>query len=246
LSLRRKAGLLVALLATAAGASACRKREPPDHARERMRKQVLEKQLVELEELRGKAERGELVRADQIAVSIGEKAATEILNVPLPREQVIAGRARVRLEQAVAYFRGNQAILLFKARAQSEDWKNAYADLELAGGLDDVELSEGRLRARVQLVHFTVLEASVGTLAVGVVERLVRDNLQVLQGAIPPFEVPVRLDEQIALTSFEEGPVSARGGALPLAVQVAQVLNINERMWILLDVKAGPWKAARP
>jgi hypothetical protein len=224
--------------------AACRVREAPDDARAKVQKEFLEKQIASLEELLAKARRGELVTTDQIAISIDEGVAREILNAPLPQEQLVGGHARIRIESAEPFFRGNQAGLLFKARVTTPDLEGAFAELELGGGLSELKLVDGRLQARVSLVHFTVMKASVGPLAQGLVEGLVRSNLAAIQEAIPPFEVPVRLDQRIAVPSFEEGPVAAGGGELPLSAEVSQVLQNNKRLWVLIDSKAGPWKPA--
>jgi hypothetical protein len=135
-------------------------------------------------------------------------------------------------------------MLLFHARVTSDELPNHFADLELAGGLQELKLVEGRLKADIEIVHFSVVKASVGPLAQGLVETLVRNNMALIQGAIPAFEVPVRLDQQVRIDRFEEGPVAAAGGELPLMVAVSQVLALNERLWILIDAKAGPWKPA--
>jgi hypothetical protein len=37
--------------------------------------------------------------------------------------------------------------------------------------------------------------------------------------------------------------VSTRGGVLPLAMTVAQVVPVNQRLWVFIDAKAGPWQA---
>lgn len=235
--------LMIALLALAGGA-ACRVREAPEAARVKVQKEFLERQIASLEQLLAKAERGELVTADQIAIGIDEGVAREILNAPLPQELSVGGHARIRIESAEPYFRGNQAALLFKARVTSPDLESAFAELELGGGLAELKLVDGRLRAQVSVVHFTVTKASVGPLAQGLVEGLVRNNLAAIQEAIPPFEIPVRLDQRIGIPTFEEGPVAAKGGELPLSAEVSQVIQNNQRLWVLIDSKAGPWKAA--
>ena len=148
----------------------------------------------------------------------------------------------MRIDKVEPYFRGTQSALVFQARASSDDLKNAFADLELAGGLSDLALRDGRLSAKVALGHFSVLNASVGPLAQGVVEHLVRDNLGSLAEVIPPFEIPVGLDQTIRIGGLKEGPVSAAGGQLPLKLTVSQVLQINKRLWVLIDAKAGPWE----
>ena len=65
--------LACALLLGASGLSACRKRESPEAARARARKVFLENQLKGLRDLVSKAERGEIVTADQIAISLEER-----------------------------------------------------------------------------------------------------------------------------------------------------------------------------
>jgi hypothetical protein len=242
--LLRRSGFACLALALAAGA--CRVRETPEAVRAKVSKEFLERQIVGLEELLAKDRRGELVTADQIAIGIDEAVAREILNAPLPQELDVGGHAHIRIESALPLFRGNQAALLFKARVTSPDLAGAFAELELGGGLEDLKLVNGRLQAKVALAHFTVTKASVGSLAQGLVEGLVRNHLAAIQDAIPVFEVPVRLDQSIVVPHFEEGPVAAKGGELPLAVEVSQVLPANQRLWVLIDSKAGPWKAATP
>jgi hypothetical protein len=38
--------------------------------------------------------------------------------------------------------------------------------------------------------------------------------------------------------------VVAKPGSLPLEITVSQVLPMNQRLWVLLKAKAGPWQAA--
>lgn len=210
----------------------------------RASKSFLEEQVKGLHELIAKAERGELVTADQIAVSVEESVARELLNAPLPQEQVIGGRVRVRIESAEPYFRGNQGAMVFRARATSERLPDQFAELELAGGLDQMKLVNGRLSARARIVHFSIVRASVGPLAQGALESLVRENLDSIQDLIPALEVPVRLDERVSIPSFDEGPVSAKGGELPVQAKVSHVLYANQRLWILIDARVGPWYTA--
>ena len=241
-SFRRGALAACALLLAAGGLPACVKREPPEAARARARKAFLESQIVGMKELVAKVERGEVVTADQVAISVDEVVARELLNASLPLERVIGGRLRVRIDKVEVYFRGSRSALVFQARATSDDLPNAFADLELAGGLADLELKDGRLSAKVALTHFSVLHASLGALAQGVVEHVVRDNLGSLAEVIPPFEIPVGLDQTIRIPGLKEGPVSAAGGQLPLKLTVSQVLQINQKLWVLIDAKAGPWE----
>lgn len=223
----------------------CRQREPTDWARAKAKKAYLDQQVAALTDLLAKAERGELVTADQIAIGIEEEVAREILNAPLPQEQTLGGRLKIRIESAHPFFQGDRAALAFRTRVSAPELPNQFADLELAGHLGELKLVDGRLRAVVVLVHFVVVKASVGPLAQGLLEDFVRGNLGSIQAAIPAFEIPVRLDQVIAIPTFEEGPVAAKGGELPLSAEVSQVLVLNRRLWVLIASKAGPWKPTR-
>ena len=234
----------LALIALILGGAACRVREAPESARQKVEKAFLEKQIQSLERLLVQAERGELVTAGQIAIGIDEGVAREILNASLPQEIPAGEHAKIRIESAEPYFRGNVAALLFRVRVTSTDLAGAFAEVELGGGLSEMKLVKGRLQAQVSLGHFRVLKASVGPLAQGLVETLVRGKLGTIQESVPPFEVPVRLEQSIRVAKFEEGPVAANGGELPLSVEVSQVIASNQRLWILIDSKAGPWKKA--
>jgi hypothetical protein len=226
--------------------SGCRERDTPEVAKERVRKAFLERQVQGLRELREKARRGELVTTGQIALGVDEGVAREILNVALPLERDLGQRLRIRIESAEPFFRGTQAALLFRARATSLDLPDAFAELELGGALHDVKLSEGRLSATVALLHFRVLHASVGPLAQGALEGLMRSNLALIQDIIPPFEIPVGIEQEVRLGRFQEGPFEAAGGRLPLEVKVSQVLALRQRLWVLLEAKAGPWRPLEP
>jgi hypothetical protein len=221
----------------------CRRPEPPEAARARAQKRYLESQLAGLEEMRQKAEKGELIKGSELAISIDETALGQILNAALPREAVLADRVRVRIDKATPLFRGSRAAMVFEARAASVRLPGVAARVELGGLLDDVTLADGRLRARPRLEHFVVHETPGGDLGKTVLEDLARQGMPLLQQAIPSIEIPVRLEQGIRIPALEEGPVRARGGELPFKMAVAQVLPINQRLWILINLEAGPWRA---
>ena len=67
-------------------------------------------------------------------------------------------------------------------------------------------------------------------------------NGALIQDAIPPLEVPVHIEQSIRIGGLTEGAVVAKPGSLPLAIAVSQVIPINQRLWVLLSAKAGPWQ----
>jgi hypothetical protein len=221
----------------------CQKREPPEAALARSTATFRRSQIEGLEALIAKAEKGELVTTDQIAIGISEDVVNSLLNAGLPREVVIKDRLRVRIESAQPFFRGNKAALLFRAKASGVKMTTASATLELGGGLDQFRFEDGKLLSRVSLGHFSVLESSIGDLAADVLDNVVRANLALIQDAIPPVEIPVEIAQSIKIGGLTEGAVVAKPGSLPLEIAVSQVLPMNQRLWVLLKAKAGPWQA---
>jgi hypothetical protein len=105
-----------------------------------------------------------------------------------------------------------------------------------------VKLAEGRFSARVKLVQAEIRGASLGPLAKDVLDRVLKDHLDEIGNAVPPFEVPVQLDQSIAINGLGNGPVSVKPGRLPLKIAVARLLPGNQRLWVLLDADVGPWQ----
>ena len=236
--------LAASCVAAAALVVGCHKREPPEVTLARSTANSRRSQIESLERLITQAEKGELVTTDQIAIGISEDAVKTLLNASLPQEVVVAGRLRVRIESAQPLFRGTRAGLLLRATASSVDAPGASATVEMGGGLEEFRLENGKLLTRVSLAHFAVLESSLGDLASDALDGLLRANAVMIQDAIPPVEVPVHLEQSIKIGGLTEGAVVAKPGALPLHIAVSHVIPVNERLWVLLQAKAGPWQPA--
>lgn len=191
------------------------------------------------------AERGELVTLDQIAIGVDEKIAGELLRASLPRDVTVMGTV-VRIESALPLFRGNQAGLVFRGRVHAIGVPDAFAAMELGGTLDTVVLVDGRLSARVKLIHVGLSESALGKLGGGRVERLVRDNLPAIERAIPAIEIPVEIEESVGIDLERMGPVTVKPGRLPLRITVARVIPVSGRLWILLQADVGQWQQAAP
>jgi hypothetical protein len=238
---RRGAGLAWAV-AAAILAAGCAPRESAEVARARVAETFVRGQIADLQALIAKTEAGDVTTAGRIAIGISEEVAKRLLEAPLPRETVIGKRFRVRVDSVQPLFRGNKAVLVFHASVRSTDVQAVAADLEIAGSIESVRIREGTLLANVTLRHFQVIGTPLGDLGAGVLEGLVRENADVLGRLLQDLELPVRLEHSIELAALEAGPVSAAGGVLPLQMSVAEIMPVRERLWVLLDAQAGPWK----
>jgi hypothetical protein len=230
-------------IAIAASVCACQPRETPEVARERTAEMALLAQIEDLKALVKRAEAGEISTLDRVVIGISEDLSKALLDASLPQEQVIGDRVRVRIEKVQPFFQGSNAALLFEAVAEGLK-SGASARLELAGQLVNFRVVEGRLKADVELIHFKLIDSSLPDLGTGILERLIQDHLGALAGLAPRFEIPVRLEQAIKIGGLDEGVVQAQGGVLPLAMSVAEVVPVNRRLWVFLDVKGGPWKSA--
>jgi len=219
----------------------CGPRESVDAARDRAAASFLKEQIADTKRLLTRLESGERITQDRIAIGISEGVVKQIIDASLPPEIVLGNKVRLKLASVQPIFRGNKAGLLFQAEARGVKLEDVTAKLELAGTLERFRLRDTKLSADVEIVHFKVLDTSLGAAPAGLVERLIESNLKAVNDAIPGLEIPVHLEESIEIGGLDEGVVRARAGALPLVVTVAEVIPAGERLWVLLDAKAGPW-----
>jgi len=241
-SLRPRTGLAAAL-AAACLAAGCAPRESLEDARARAAESVALAEIADLHKLITKAEAGQLSTESRVAIGIAESVSKELLEASLPQEKMIGDRLIVRLETAQPFFRGNNAILVCRASARTPR-SSAAAHLELGGRLTNFRIDQGKLVSGVEIVHFKVLDSSLGDMGSDVLESIVGGNLDSLSGLLPGLEIPVTLEESIPIAGLNAGVVQVKGGSLPLKVSLAEVIPIKERLWILLDVSAGPWSAS--
>lgn len=202
----------------------------------------LKKQIADTKELLARAESGQLVTKDRIAIGITEGVVKQLLDASLPPEMVLGKRVRLRIESVQPIFRGNNAGILFQAAARGVTMEDLTARVELAGTLERFRLDDTKLRADIELAHFKVLDTSLGTAPAGLLESLIKVNLGSVNEALPGIEIPVHLEHAIEIGGLDEGVVRARAGVLPLQVTVAEVIPASERLWVLIDMKAGPWQ----
>lgn len=245
---------LVLGLALAALAPACR-RGDDEAARGRAEKLLLERQIAGLRELVAAAEAKTLFTPQQLLIGADEATVQGLIAATLPQERIVEGRFRLRLERVEVRFRASQAVVVLKGRASAAASPSSFVDVTLEGGLDDVavRLGSGTLVGRIAIYHLRVERAAAagaeGPAIRSLAESLGRQRLEALSELVPSVEIPIRLEESVAFEGFEEGPVTARPGTLPVRASVARVLALAGRLWVALDVGAGPWRRgtrARP
>jgi hypothetical protein len=225
----------------------CR-RYDDESARLRAEQAVLTRQVHGLRELVALAERGSLLPRDAFAIAVDEALVRDLLAAGLPQEQVLSERYRVRVERAEVAFRSQQSLVTLHGRVTSLQAPDTYVDVVLRGGLGTlaVDARSRRLRATVALDHVEVQQAAAGGArsgAVGaLVEELGRERLEAFAALVPPLEIPVQLEERLVLRGTGDEHVRVRAGELPLRVAVTRVIPLSGRLWVLLELTAGPWR----
>src|SRR4051812_47696380 len=170
--------------AVALAAGACQRHESVEATRARAAETVLTTEIADLHKLIAKNESGQLGTADRIAIGIAEETSRALLDASLPQEKVIGERFRIRIDEAQPFFRGNNAALGFHATATSLGGA-VEAHLELVGRLTNFRIEKGKLISGIELVHFKVLDSSLGNAGSDVLENVVRSNLGSLSGLLP-------------------------------------------------------------
>lgn len=219
--------------------------------RRRAEARVLKRQIESLQEMVQATREKRLVDQGWLAVAVDETAVKSVIEAGLPQEAVLARRFRVRVEAAEVIFRSGASLVNLKAHVTDERSPDRQAEVVYQGGLDDITVSgDGRLQTRVLIDNVELSEAkaagSDASRLASVAETLAGRNLEMLQGLIPALAIPVKLQQNLSIDGLGDGPVQVDPGDLPISARVARVLPWSGRLWIFLDVKAGPWRERPP
>jgi hypothetical protein len=208
---------------------------------------MLRHQIDGLQTLIAAAEKGTLFPKDLLMVAVDEPTVRALALLALPREQVIAGKYRVRLDKADVGFRDKWGSVRLDGRvslagASSDD---VFAELALFLQLAAVEIDEdGVLKGRMSVIGFEVRRFGVyGESAAGrqLLEGLAEQQADALSSLAFPITIPVQVQQLITLGGLGglDGPVRVLPAQFPLKVTVADVSAHGGRLWIAIDIKAG-------
>lgn len=226
--------------------AACGPREAPAPRRVVAQEVALRRQIEGLEGLLARAEQGRLVPDDELVIALSEKLVKDVVRLALPRERVVAGRYRVRLETADVRFRDGLGSLRLDGRVSPADRppEDVFAELAVFGLIDSAELLPGgRLRVQGTPIGFEVKRVGVfGETGVGrrLLETLAAEKIDDLGGLAFPVEVPVQIEQALSLEGLAGGgPVRVRAARVPLKMSVARLSAHGERLWISIAVSTA-------
>ena len=209
----------------------------------------LTRQVADLRRLVERAERGRLVPRDGLVVAVRADVVRRMAELALPREQVVGGRFRVRLERADVQFRDRHGAVRLEGRvgwAEDADLYRAdvFVDLTVFGRVDTVavDAKEGTLTIGVVPIGFEIQRLNVGEgqptvrqLAEGLA-RALPEGLSTLRSTVT---IPVAFEHTLRLRGRESGPVRFRPASLPLRLVVRDASAHGGRLWVSVGVESA-------
>jgi hypothetical protein len=232
------AAALAVLVAVAALGCGGNKEEGELHAR----LSALEREADGLRASVKKLENGEpIVPEDALAIGISESVVKDFLEAQLPFE-ADADKFKVKLTTGEATFQGSPAVRL-AGSIWPADRPNLVGEVRVQGALEGIQVDpeKGTLRATLALDHVDLVQMGglENLIPGGSLNELARVVRKSLEPRIPPFQIPVTIEQAVDLPSVTDGPVRIQGARMPLEVGVADVFTGRGNLWIAVRVVPG-------
>ncbi len=203
---------------------------------------LLSRQNQELLKLASAAESGTLLDFKGLLIVVNEVLVQDLLHAVTPVEADVGNGFHVKIESADATF-GDGVALVRLAGTASVGGGAVGSPVAVYGAIDVVELdpSSGVLQCGVRILGVEAQDARalgwndpVGRLT----EALTRGGLAMLIGSL---EIPVSVDNHMAIPAVDSKRVQITAENLPLTIAVQQVKVFGGRLWVFVD--AGVTKA---
>ena len=251
--IRSPARFSVAVLLLLAGSCGCRLLHHHETAAS-AEAAVLDRRRQGLAALTAAARRGPLLPFDKVLVVADERLVRDVVAASLPFEQVVGDRYRVRVTRAEVHFEDGFGLVRLDGDASFADRPadEARADLTVYGELDVVGLDprSGVLRGQVKVIAVDARKVDVMGVRAAVVEHLVedlgREKLEAFSALASRIEIPVRLEQEVALPAVGPGEVRIDAATIPLKVAVADVKAFRGKLWVSVDVSVAATPPAVP
>lgn len=185
------------------------------------------------------ADRGRLLTFEQALLVVDQSLIQDLLSAAMPLEGPVGG-FQVRIESATASFDGGLALIHLNGRATLVE-SSVTAELRVYAGLDvqDLDPDNGLLRCRVQVFGVETPQANL----LGLDEPLRGLTAALTEGglaALLPFvEIPVRVDDHIALPAVDSKRFDLLEAQVPIRAEVAEVKVFGGRLWVSLVTRSA-------
>lgn len=233
------------VLATASVGLGCHRRP----ARPPVEEILLERKRIGLERLIAAAKEGRFTPFDQVLIVVQQELVQRLIEASLPFERDIESRYRIRVESARVTFEDGFALVQLGGRASLVGDNSTFADIDVYGGLDVVELDPktGILRGDVTILAVDTRRVDVRGFdapARRLVSDLGRERLETFAPLLSKLEIPVSLESQVEIPEVNESGVHIDKTVVPMAAMVADVKAYHGRLWVCAKAEIGPKAAA--
>lgn len=198
---------------------------------------VLARQTEALKLLVDAADRGRLLSFEQALLVVDQSLIQDLLSAAMPLEGLVSG-FQVRIESATASFSDGLALIHLNGHATLVE-SSVTAELKVYAGLhvQALDPTNGLLRCRVHVFGVEAPRANLlgldGPLR-GLTAELTEGGLAAL---LPFVEIPVRIDDHIALPAVDSRRFDLREAQVPIRAQVAEVKVFGGRLWVSLATR---------
>lgn len=211
-------------------------------SRQSAREALLSRQNLALLELTNDAERGTLLDFKGILVVVDQTLVQDMLSAATPMVAEIGGGFHVRVDTVEAAFGDGVALVELTGTATVGD-EPVGAQVTVLGSIDAVTIdaASGVLRCNVSILAVEAENAEalgrndpVGRLT----EALAEGGLSALLG---PLEIPVRLENALAIPAVDSKRLQIAAETLPLTVSARRIKVFGGRLWVFVDAGlSGP------
>jgi hypothetical protein len=173
---------------------------------------------------------------------VTQELVRELVRAQLPLETTLRDRLRVQISEVDVQFEAGESVVLLDGRVTLLDAPDTFADFTLTGSLRELEVDEasGMLTGPISLDHATLRGVSSGAAPPGVVrdlmEGLAGRSLGALGDVVPPVEIPMHLDHEIASRGYADERVQVAPARMGLKVRVKRLVPLSGRLWIQLEI----------
>jgi hypothetical protein len=187
-----------------------------------------------------------------VVVSVGDSLLRALLGAALPVRARLRGSTTVTLTRVAVALRGNVARVDVTGEVQRASAPRIAAPVWLRGALHGFAVDSARvLRARLSVDDVEVgppsgVPGALRPFALALLQGVVERGLPEITPQLPAVAIPVRLERAVRLPGFgPDGYVRIAPVSAPLAVHVARVAAVRDRLWITLHVDRGAFASAR-
>jgi hypothetical protein len=206
---------------------------------------LLLRQNQELVKLSTAAEKGALLDFKGVLIVVDQTLVQDLLRAAMPLEADVGKGFHVRIDSADAAFGDGVALVRLTGTA-SAGGATVGSQVTVLGALDVVKLdaASGLLQCEASILGVEMHEAA----ALGhedAVERLTDaladGGLRLLIGSL---EIPVSVENRLALPAVESKRLRIAAEDLPLTIAVQQIKVFGGRLWVFVDASLAPNAAA--